>query len=96
MTEAIIRKYYVDLVELLPMDDAKFRARLYAAGLLPGNLKEKVQSKSTTAEKAEHFLDYGIKNDTENFDKLLTIMDDDDNGDHLKKLAQKIHTETGL
>ena len=95
MTKIIIRKYYVDLIELLPMDDAKFRAKLYSTGLLPGNLKEEIQSKPTATEKAEHFLDYGIKNDTENFDKLLTIMEDD-NGDHLKKLAQKIHTETGL
>ena len=96
MTKRIIRKYYADLVEYLPMNDVKFRARLYSADLLPGNLKEEIQSKLTAAEKAEHFIDYGIKNDTENFDKLLTIMEDDDNGDHLKRLVQKIHTETGL
>ena len=95
MTEAIIRKYILDLVEYLPMDDVKFRARLYSAGLLPGDLRDKVQSKPTTAEKAEHFLHYGIKTDTDSFNKLLTIMEEYDN-DHLKKLAEMICGEAGL
>ena len=95
MTEAIICKYFLDLVEKLPLNDVKFRAKLCSAGLLPGNLKEEIQSKPTPAEKAEHFLDYGIKNDTESFRKLLTIMEDC-NDDHLKKLAEKIYRETGL
>ena len=95
MTEAIIRKYFLDLVELLPLNDVKFRAKLYSAGLLPGNLWDEIQSKLTAAEKAEHFLHYGIKNDTESFRKLLTIMEDY-NDDHLKKLAEKIYRETGL
>ena len=95
MTEAIIRKYYADLVELLPMNDVKFRARLYSAGLFHGNLWDEVQSKPTAAEKAEHFLHYGIKNDTDSFSKLLTVMENyDDN--HLKKLIEMIYGENGL
>ena len=66
MTEAIIRKYFLDLVELLPLNDVKFRASwLYSAGLFHGNLWDEVQSKLTAADKPEHFLHYGIKNDTE-------------------------------
>ena len=84
----IIRKYYADLVELLPMNDVKFRAKLHSAGILPGNLKEEIKSKPTAAEKAEHFLDYGVKSDTETFNKLLKIMEDH-NDDHLKELAEK-------
>ena len=94
MTEAIIRKYFLDLVEHLPMNDVKFMARLYSAGLLPGNLKEEIQSKPTSAEKADHFLDYGIKNDTDSFNKLLTIMEDY-NGGHLNKLTEVICRESG-
>ena len=94
MTEAIICKYYADLVELLPMNDAKFRARLYSAGLFHGNLWDEVQSKPTAADKAEHFLHYGIKNDTDSFSKLLTIMGG--YSDHLKKLAEMIYGESGL
>ena len=95
MTDAIIRKYFVDLLELLPMNDAMFRGKLYSAGLFPNNLREEVQSKTTAAEKVEYFLHYGIKNNTESFNKLLTIMKDytDDN---LKKLAEMINRETGL
>ena len=94
MTEAIIRKYYADLVESLPMNDAKFRAKLYSAGLFHGNLWDEVQSKPTAADKAEHFLHHGIKNNTDRFNKLLTIMGNCDN-DHLKKLHEVIYRETG-
>jgi len=88
----IIRKYNVELVGSLPMDDAVFRAKLGSAGLFPGNLKEEIKSKPTVADKAEHFLDHGIKDDTECFNKLLTVMDGDD---RVKELAEKIHTEIG-
>ena len=94
MTEAIIRKYFEDLVKLLPMNDAKFRAKLYSAGLLPGNLWDEIQSKQTAADKAEHFLHHGIKNDTDSFNKLLIIMGNCDY-DHLKKLHEMICRETG-
>ena len=94
MTEAIICKYYADLVELLPMNDAKFRAKLYSAGLFHGNLWDEVLSKPTAADKAEHFLHNGIKNDTDSFSKLLTIMEG--YSDHLKKLAEMIYRESGL
>ena len=90
MAEDIIRKYYVDLIKGLPMNDVIFIAELYSAGLLPGNLKEEVQSKPTTADKADHFLQHGIKNDTESFNKLLAVMELY-NSDHLRKLAEMLH-----
>ena len=90
MAEDIIRKYYVDLVKVLPMNDVIFITELYSAGLLPGNLKEKVQSELTTPDKADHFLQHGIKNNTESFNKLLTVMEHYNN-DHLRKLAEILH-----
>ena len=95
MTEAIINQFFPDLVELLPMNDALFRARLRSAGLFHGNLNKEIMSKPTAPEKAEHFLENGINNDTECFNKLLTIMNDYNNN-HLKKLAEKIREEIGL
>ena len=92
MAEDIIRKYYVDLIKLLPMNDVIFIAELYSAGLLPGDLKAEVQFKPTGAHKADHFLQHGIKNDTESFNKLLAIMEHHDS-DHLRKLTDKIHRE---
>ena len=93
MAENIIRKYYVDLIKALPMNDVIFIAELYSAGLLFGNLKEEVQSKTlTAAEKADHFLQHGIKNDTESFSMLLAVMEHH-SSDHLRKLAEKIHRE---
>ena len=92
MAEEIIRKYYVDLIKALPMNDVIFIAELYSAGLLPGNLKEEVQSQLMTAGKADHFLQYGIKNNSESFSKLLAVMKRQ-NSHHLIKLAEKIHRE---
>ena len=94
MTEAIIHKYFTDLVKLLPMDNVMFRAKLYTAGLFPGDLWNIVESKPTPAEKAAHFLLSGIQNDTDNFNKLLTIMEEY-NDDRLKKLAELMCCEPG-
>ena len=71
----MIRYFYSDLLNILPMDDPCFRSQLYSANLLPGNLKAEIHSKPTRADKAEHFLDHGIKNDSMNFKKLLEILE---------------------
>ena len=41
-------KYNEKLVETLPMDDQMFIERLFSDGLLPGNLKQQVQSQTTS------------------------------------------------
>ena len=92
MAEKIIQKYYVDLLEVLPMNDVMFIGRLYSTGLLPNNLKKEVQSKPTSADKADYFLQHGIKNDTDSFNKLLAIMEKH-NDDRLRELADNLHKE---
>ena len=92
MAEDIIRKYYVDLVELLPMNDVIFIARLYSTGLLPDNLKEGVQSKPTAPDKADHFLQHGVKNNTDSFNRLISIMEQH-NSDLVRELAEKLRRE---
>ena len=89
MDETIIEKFYERLVTCLPMDDAKFRASLKTAGLLPGDLKSAITSKSTPAEMAEHFLDYGINNNIDNFSELLTVMENSKRKE-LKALVKEI------
>ena len=91
MAKDIIQRYYADLVAILPMNDVKFITWLYSDDLLPGNLKEEIQSKPTAADKADHFLHHGIKNDIESFNKLLARMES--YSDHLRKFADKIHSE---
>ena len=65
--EEIVQKFYSELVRVLPLSDAMFRSDLFTAGLLPGNLKSEIKSMRTPAEKAEHFLDCGIKNEISKF-----------------------------
>jgi len=67
-------KYYSKLIQQLPINDAVFRSQLYSNKLLPGNLKEEIQAKSTKADKAEHFLDNAIKYSAPNFKKLIALM----------------------
>ena len=93
MDERIIVKFYAKLVACLPMDDVYFRASLVTAGLLPGNLKDAVTSKSTRAEMAEHFLDKGINNNIDNFSKLLTVMKNSKR-DQLITLVNEIEKES--
>ena len=89
--EQAIKKFYADLVETLPMD-ACFRSKLYSADLLPGNLKDEIQSKPTRADKAEYFLDQGVKNHGANFIKLLEVLEQSKN-DNLTELAKQIRNE---
>ena len=89
-----IKHFYADLVKTLPMDDPCFRSMLYSADLLPGNLKDEVKSMPTRAEKAEHFLDHGINNDTTSFIKLLEVLEKTDNKTVIN-LAERIRNEIG-
>ena len=93
--QEIYFKFYSQLVSSLPMKDAIFRSRL--VGLLPDDLKETVESKSTAAEAASCFLDNMIKpavefgNNTP-FEILLAKMEESENI-NLNTLAQNIKEE---
>ena len=90
--EQTIKKFYLELVKTLPMDDPYFRSLLYTADLLPGNLKDEVQSKPTRAERAEYFLDKRIKNNVTNFAKLLEVLEKSTDST-MVDLAKQIRTE---
>ena len=75
------------------MDDACFRSMLYSVDLLPGNLKEQVQSKPTRADKAEYFLDQNIKNNEANFIKLLEVLEQISDNNSIIELARQIRNQ---
>jgi len=87
--EEIAEQFYPELVRVLPLNDAVFRLKLFTAGLLPGNLKTDIMSMPTPAEKAEHFLDCGIKNEISKFQKLVSVMEGYGEDD-VQKLARRI------
>ena len=91
--DVVIKHFYGDLVSKLPMDDAKFRALLVSADLFPGDLKQAVQAKPTSADKAEYFIDHGINNDAEDFVKLVDVMTNSGNNS-LIKLAAEIRRDS--
>jgi len=87
--ECLLKKNYEDLVKTLPFKDAFFQARLQTAGLYFGDLKQKVEAKETSAEMAMYFLDHGINDNLESFEKLLTVMEKFDHS-AVQCLARKI------
>ena len=90
----VFQQYYVQLVEFLPMKNDIFIAMLYKNNLLPGNLKEAIESSHTSTSRATKFLDDVIKptlqyDDRTRFDALLAVMKSCDD-DALKKLSETI------
>ena len=90
----VFQHFYVQLVELLPMKNDLFIAMLYKNNLLPGNLKEVIDSSHTSISRASKFLDDVIKptirhDDRTRFDALLAVMKSCDD-DALKKLSETI------
>ena len=91
VNKEVYYEFYPHLVRSLPMKDPIFVSHLIK--LLPGNLKEKVESKPTPAEAAACFLDNGITPAVEIgedgiFNILLSVMEMYDI--HLRQLAKKI------
>ena len=96
LTEKVFQDLYSKLVKALPMKDALFRAELYSHGLLPGDLKNQIESLATQAEMATHLLDNVIKpnvtsgiSNGASFNELLTVMSDSENLT-AKELAEQI------
>ena len=85
MAQSLQERYldaYPRFLDVIPMDDVRFRAELTRAGLFSGDSREAVIAKSTKAEKVELFLikciDPGFSEDgssNELLDKLLTVME---------------------
>ena len=94
----VYKLFYADLIKVLPMDDITFIGQLYSQDLLPGDLKGKVKSHSTQAEKASYFLDHVIEpslstsDSKESFERLISVMKRY-NTPAVKELASKIRGE---
>jgi len=92
--KTVFNRFYSQLVQALPMNDVRFTAALYSANLLPGDTKDLVNSKPTTAAKAAQFLDFIIKSPVanESFDDFMKVMEDSEY-DYVRKLAKRIRRE---
>ena len=88
------KKYYVDLIQCLPMDDVIFTGKLFESDLLPNDLKASLESLPTSTKKATNFLDNVIGpsirvDDNGQFFPLLKIMEES-GYETVKKLAGTI------
>ena len=75
------------------MDDTTFISNLFAAELLPGNLKAEIKSLPTSVDKADYFLDRiifpNLDNDKTNLCKLLDVMEKSNNA-AVKNVAAEV------
>ena len=99
-TKSVYRDFHLKLLESLPMGDVLFLELLKHQNLLPGDLKQQVQTKATRMEKAVWFLDNAIEHslNIDNFEplcKLLNVMADEMylKNNTLKQLATEIEQE---
>ena len=82
-TSKVFRQFYTKLVTTLPMDDKVFLAKLFAGGLLTGDLREQIDAQMTAAQKSSFFLNQTISSDisvgiSTSFNMLLDVMEDSD------------------
>ena len=94
---AVFRKFYLKLIDVLPMDDIIFIAELFASGLLHGDLKDEISALKTKRRKTAYFLDKAIEPSIRSqvgteFDVLLTVMESCE-FENVKKLAKEIKRE---
>ena len=97
LLEEIYYRFYPQLVESLPMKEPMFLAHLTQLHLLPGDLKQLINSKGTSTEATTCFLDNMIGpaiecGNHETFNLLITVMEKSDNI-ILNNIAQNIRKE---
>ena len=96
MVMEVYQGCYQKMITVLPMNDADFKAHLYSQHLLPGDMKNQLESKSTKEDKAAHFLDNVITpamgcNDITIFQGLLAVMEN--YGGAVTNLAKQIKSK---
>ena len=95
----VFQQFYSKLVKTLPMNDVIFIAELYSRDLFPDDVKEHVESLTTSAKKASYFLDHVIKPNVTSssgnmFVELLKVMEDSDY-QNVKELTKSIRDSLG-
>ena len=96
----LFEHYYAALVFSLPIKDVDFMDELFKCGLLPGDLKIKLESLTVHNERSSYFLDSVIKpglavGNNRDFVSLLTVMKSNKH-DNVKDLAKKMENELAV
>ena len=70
-----VRKFKVELLQELPLDEPLFFAMAERAGLFPLGINKAIKGKATRAHKVYYFLDHVIESGADDYlPKLLQIM----------------------
>ena len=94
VTKDVVISFYCELIEILPLEDKKFFAKLYQKNLLPLGSGGVIEELKTRQDKVTYFLNSIVIPSPETFlPKLLEVMDTKE-CDNLavNSLAKKIET----
>lgn len=88
--KAVIRKFYVKLIRVLPLYDESFCDKAKKAGVLPSNVADRILAIQSDAEKVSYFLHHVVEPAADIYlPILLELMKDSQHFD-VKKLANDI------
>ena len=74
-TKDVIKKFEVELVEQLPLDNLIFFAKAKGANLFPSDVADNITARNTRADKVSYFLQHVIEPGVEDYlPKLLNVM----------------------
>ena len=90
--KSVIKKFNVELLQKLPLDDEIFFGMAKKVNLFPGDNADSIEALPTRAKKVAHFLQHVVEPGAEVYlPKLLEVMKQYD--DNTKDLADEIEAE---
>ena len=90
-----IKKYKVELLQELPLDEPLFFAMAERAGLFPLGINKAIKAEKTRACKVDYFLDHVVEPGADKYlPKLLKVMRES-KVDNVMKLADDIQVAVG-
>ena len=88
--EDAIRRFTVELLKELPLDDPLFFAMVDRAGLFPHDTKKAIKAEKTRTSRVDYFLDHVVEPGADYYlPKLLDVMRESEFA-NVKKLADDI------
>ena len=87
-----IRKYKVELLEELPLEDPVFFAKIDRAGLFPNSVGGIVKAEKTRPHKVDCFMDSVVEPGADEYLPMLLRVMNDSGFANVKRLANQIQT----
>ena len=88
----VLQQFYVELIEVLPLDSDQFFAIIKNAGLLPLDTGDNIRAEKTRSAKVSYLLSHVIEPGAKDYLPLLLKAMEDTKAPSVVNLAQEIRT----